>query len=159
MMATTNAKTVRDQRPRKKTRALKNPKGGLTAAGRAAFRRKEGSRLKPGVKKKVADMSPDEMRRKGSWAVRFYGRSGKLPALKTKDGQPTRFALTARRGASQSPRQPRQRATSRRKGDVCSTAIGECGAQNEGQRLRGGKRGNEGSLHASSTPTDGGLRW
>jgi len=40
-------------------------------------------------------MSPQEMRRKGSWAVRFYGRSGKLPALKTKDGKPTRFALSA----------------------------------------------------------------
>jgi hypothetical protein len=25
-----------------------------------------------------------------SWAVRFYGRSGKLPALRTKAGKPTR---------------------------------------------------------------------
>jgi hypothetical protein len=94
-MAAMKGKTVRDRPPRKKARALKNPRGGLTAAGRAAFRRKKGARLKPGVKKKVADMSPSEMRRKGSWAVRFYGRSGKLPALKTKDGRPTRFALTA----------------------------------------------------------------
>jgi Domain of unknown function (DUF6321) len=43
----------------------------------------------------MADMTPEEMRRKGSWAARFYGRSGRLPALKTKDGKPTRFALTA----------------------------------------------------------------
>ena len=40
-------------------------------------------------------MTPTEMRRKGSWAVRFYGRSGKLPPLRDKSGSPTRFALTA----------------------------------------------------------------
>jgi hypothetical protein len=73
----------------------KNPKGGLTAAGRAAFGCKQGAHLKPGVKKNERDMSPSEMRRKGSWAVRFYGRAGKLPALMGKDGAPTRFALTA----------------------------------------------------------------
>ena len=39
-------------------------------------------------------MTPEEMRRKGSWAVRFYGRSGRLPPL-VKNGEPTRFALTA----------------------------------------------------------------
>ena len=40
-------------------------------------------------------MSTLEMRRKGSWAVRFYGRAGELPPLKDKHGKPTRFALTA----------------------------------------------------------------
>ena len=35
-----------------------------------------------------------DVRRKGSWAVRFYGAQRKLPALKDKR-QPTRFALTA----------------------------------------------------------------
>lgn len=78
-----------------KTRVLKDPKGGLTAAGRAAFRKTEGAHLKPGVKKSVRDMSADEMRRKGSWAVRFYGRAGALPPLIGSDGEPTRFALTA----------------------------------------------------------------
>jgi hypothetical protein len=79
----------------KKTAAgLKNPKGGLTAAGRAHFKEKEGANLKPGVKKKLSDMSPEEMKRKGSWAVRFYGRKGDLPPL-VRDGKPTRFALTA----------------------------------------------------------------
>ncbi len=76
------------------TPKLKNPKGGLTAAGRAAFRKKDGSHLKPGVKKSEREMSPQEMKRKGSWAARFYGRA-KLPALVGKDGKPTRFALTA----------------------------------------------------------------
>ena len=73
---------------------LKDPKGGLTAAGRKDFKRRQGSKLKPGVKKPIAKMTATEMRRKGSWAVRFYGRSP-LPALVDKDGKPTRFALSA----------------------------------------------------------------
>jgi hypothetical protein len=74
---------------------LRDPQGGLTAAGRAAFHRRDGSRLKPGVKKPISEMTAVEMRRKGSWAVRFYGRSGPLPPLQDKQGKPTRFALTA----------------------------------------------------------------
>jgi hypothetical protein len=73
----------------------KDPRGGLTAAGREEFRRKEGAHLKPGVKRPRGEMSVEEMRRKGSWAVRFYGRSGSLPPLRDKHGKPTRFALTA----------------------------------------------------------------
>jgi hypothetical protein len=72
----------------------KDPKGGLTAAGRKEFEQKEGAHLKPGVKKFEAEMSPEEMKRKGSWAARFYGRES-LPPLKKKDGSPTRFALSA----------------------------------------------------------------
>lgn len=72
----------------------RDPHGGLTAAGRRAFERKEGAHLKPGVKKLVRDMTPDEMRRKGSWAVRFYGRQRLSPLVDAK-GKPTRFALTA----------------------------------------------------------------
>ena len=75
-------------------RRLRNPRGGLTAAGRAYFARKEGAHLQPGVKKRQRDMTPAEMRRKGSWAVRFYGRA-KLPALRTASGTPTRFAQSA----------------------------------------------------------------
>ncbi|MDB6137010.1 MAG: hypothetical protein JWO94_82, partial [Verrucomicrobiaceae bacterium] len=37
----------------------------------------------------------EEMRRKGSWAVRFYGRDGDLPPLKNAKGEPTRYALSA----------------------------------------------------------------
>jgi hypothetical protein len=76
---------------RKPTR---NPRGGLTAAGRERYRRTEGAHLQPGVKKRQSEMTPAELRRKGSWAVRFYGRK-KLPPLTTADGKPTRFALTA----------------------------------------------------------------
>jgi len=74
---------------------LKNPRGGLTAAGREWFANKDGAHLKPGVRKTRSKMSDDELRRKGSWAVRFYGRKGALPPLLDKNGKPTRFALTA----------------------------------------------------------------
>jgi hypothetical protein len=74
--------------------SVKDPRVGLTPAGRAEFARKEGARLKPGVRKAKADMTAEDKRRKGSWAVRFYGRAGKLPPL-IKAGKPTRFALTA----------------------------------------------------------------
>lgn len=72
----------------------KDPKGGLTAAGRQAFADRDGSHLKPGVMKKASEMTLTEMRRKGSWAVRFYGRA-KLPPLVDADGKPTRHALSA----------------------------------------------------------------
>ncbi len=67
----------------------KNPKGGLTAAGRAHFKRTEGANLKPGVKG-AAD-TPEKMRRKGSWAVRHYG--GKAKPLPADKGRPTRNSL------------------------------------------------------------------
>ena len=52
------------------------------------------ARLRPGVKKPASKMTPAEMRRKGSWATRFYGRK-KLPKLMDDQGRPTRFALSA----------------------------------------------------------------
>lgn len=72
---------------------LKDPKGGLTARGRKAFA-KQGHKLRPGVTRKGKDMSLTDMKRKGSWATRFYGRKV-LPALKDNKGLPTRFAKTA----------------------------------------------------------------
>ena len=50
--------------------------------------------MKPGVTKNDNEMTPQEMRRKGSWAVRFYGRE-KLPPLVDAKGRPTRHALSA----------------------------------------------------------------
>lgn len=70
---------------------LKDPKGGLTAAGRAYFKRKEGANLKPGVKG-PAD-TPEKMRRKGSFLTRFFTNpSG--PMVDDK-GRATRLALSA----------------------------------------------------------------
>ena len=92
-MSTARNRPAKARKQRRK-RAIKDPRGGLTAAGRAEFRRREGAHLKPGVKKKASAMTPSEMRRKGSWAVRFYGRR-KLPPLVDSQGRPTRYALSA----------------------------------------------------------------
>jgi hypothetical protein len=70
---------------------LKDPKGGLTAAGRAYFKRKEGANLKPGVKG-AAD-TPEKMRRKGSFLTRFY--TNPSGPLRKENGEPTRLALAA----------------------------------------------------------------
>jgi len=81
----------------------KDPQGGLTAAGRAEFKRKDGADLKPGVTKPVREMTLEELRRKGSWATRFYGRDP-LPALRDENGKPTRFALSAHAWGEPVPR-------------------------------------------------------
>ncbi len=74
----TSAKKTRKQTAKKTAKAKrrtsakeKDPRGGMTAAGRKAFTRKQGAHLRPGVTKKASEMTPQEMRRKGSWAVRF----------------------------------------------------------------------------------------
>ena len=77
--------------PIEKKTALKDPDGGLTAAGRAYFKRTQGSNLKPGVKG-AAD-TPEKMRRKGSFLTRFFTNpSGPLIDEK---GRATRLALSA----------------------------------------------------------------
>lgn len=70
---------------------IRDPKGGLTAAGRAYFKRTEGANLKPGVK--GAANTPEKMRRKGSFLTRFFTNpSGPLVDNK---GRATRLALSA----------------------------------------------------------------
>lgn len=73
------------------TKRLKDPKGGLTAAGRKHFRKSEGADLKPGVKGK-AD-TPEKMKRKGSFLRRHYGHAPS--PLKDEHGEPTRYAKQA----------------------------------------------------------------
>jgi hypothetical protein len=75
----------------KSEKPLKDPKGGLTAAGRAHFNRTEGSNLKPGVKG-PAD-TPEKMRRKGSFLTRFF--TNPSGPMKDEKGRPTRLALSA----------------------------------------------------------------
>ena len=87
-------KSAKKAKKKKAGSPEKDPKGGLTAAGRKAFAKKDGSHLKPGVMKKASEMTPVEMRRKGSWATRFFGRA-KLPPLVDAKGEPTRLALSA----------------------------------------------------------------
>lgn len=75
----------------KSDKPLKDPKGGLTQAGRNKYNRETGSKLKAGVKGK-AD-TPEKMRRKGSFLTRFFTNpSG--PMIKP-NGEPTRLALSA----------------------------------------------------------------
>ncbi|WP_342740249.1 DUF6321 domain-containing protein [Bradyrhizobium sp. B117] len=90
----TTKEAAKSSPKRKPPAREKDPRGGLTAAGRKAFARKQGAHLRPGVTKKESEMTPQEMRRKGSWAVRFYGRA-KLPPLVDAKGEPTRHALSA----------------------------------------------------------------
>jgi len=87
-------KAAKTSRKRRVSAREKDPRGGLTAAGRKAFARKQGAHLRPGVTKTVSEMTPQEMRRKGSWAVRFYGRA-KLPPHVDANGRPTRHDLSA----------------------------------------------------------------
>jgi hypothetical protein len=72
---------------------IRDPQGGLTAKGRAHYKRTEGANLKPGVKS-YSSASPADKKRWISWASRFYGQKN-LPPMKKPNGQPTRAALTA----------------------------------------------------------------
>ena len=65
---------------------FQNPKGGLNAAGRAHFKKTEGSNLKRPVK---SGTNP----RRVSFAARFAGMKG---AMKDSKGRPTRKALALR---------------------------------------------------------------
>ena len=79
----------------------KNPKGGLTEAGRRKFESSgESKNLQPGVK----DASPigERARRKGSFLTRFYTNpSGPLVG---DNGKPTRLALAANAWGESVPR-------------------------------------------------------
>jgi hypothetical protein len=70
--------------------AHKNPAGGLSEAGRRAYNRATGSKLKPGVRG-AAD-TPEKMRRKGSFLTRMFSDpvGGAL-----KNGKASRRALSA----------------------------------------------------------------
>ena len=74
-----------------KREVLRDPKGGLTAAGRAYFKKKEGANLKPGVRG-AAD-TPEKMRRKGSFLTRFF--TNPSGPMKDEKGRATRLALSA----------------------------------------------------------------
>ena len=83
-----------------KNNPLKDPNGGLTDAGRAAYKAKDGSDLKPGVQG-PAD-TPEKMLRKGSFLRRHFATlRGPLVAEK---GKPTRLALQARAWGEPAPK-------------------------------------------------------
>ena len=76
--------------PAKKA-TTKDPTGGLTAAGRAVFNERDGSKLKPGVTG-PAD-TPEKMRRKGSFLRRHFANP--QGPMTDAAGEPTRLALSA----------------------------------------------------------------
>lgn len=80
-----------DSQIEKVKQPLKDPKGGLTAAGRRAFNQRDGSNLKPGVRG-AAD-TPEKMRRKGSFLTRFF--TNPSGPMRKPNGEPTRLALSA----------------------------------------------------------------
>jgi hypothetical protein len=77
--------------PKSMPKKGKNPEGGLTAAGREYFAKKEGSHLKPGVTG-AAD-TPEKQKRKGSFLARTFTHP-RGPMLDDKE-ESTRLALSA----------------------------------------------------------------
>ena len=71
---------------------LKDPKGGLTQAGRDHFKETEGANLKPGVKGPAN--TPEKQKRKGSFLRRHFANPQAGP-LTDEKGEPTRHALSA----------------------------------------------------------------
>jgi hypothetical protein len=67
-----------------------NPKGGLNAAGRAYFKRKEGANLKPPAPN---PKTKKDAGRKKSFCARMSGVKG---PMKDEKGRPTRKALALR---------------------------------------------------------------
>jgi Domain of unknown function (DUF6321) len=68
----------------------RDPAGGLTAAGRDFYGKRDGANLKPGVK--GAPDTAEKMRRKGSFLTRHFTHP-RGPMMR--DGKPTRLALSA----------------------------------------------------------------
>lgn len=75
-----------------KGKVLKDPKGGLTQAGRDHFKETEGANLKPGVKGPAN--TPEKQKRKGSFLRRHFANPNAGPLTDDK-GDPTRHALSA----------------------------------------------------------------
>lgn len=92
--------------PKKKASkpVLKDPEGGLTEAGRKHFEETEGAHLKPGVKKPLSQMTPEEMKRKGSFLRRHYATL--RGPLVDEHGKPTRLALQAHAWGEPVPKTP-----------------------------------------------------
>ncbi len=96
-MATKNVaakKSAVKKAPSKKSVSMKkedkDPKGGLTAAGRKAYNDATGGHLQAGVKGEPKDA--EEKKRKGSFLTRHFTTP---PGPVVKDGEPTRQALQA----------------------------------------------------------------
>ncbi len=90
-MATKKTAGKKATAPRSMPNGGRDPKGGLTAKGRAFFAQRDGSHLKAGVTG-AAD-TPEKMKRKGSFLVRTFTHP--RGPMKDEEGEPTRLALSA----------------------------------------------------------------
>ena len=124
--------------------ARKDPEGGLTAAGRAFYARTEGAHLRPGVTKRDADMSAEDMKRKGSFLRRHFANP-RGPMMDDK-GQPTRLALSAQAWGEKAPKDEDGARKLAEKGSRYLEKYHEAKAQaaDGGKDGKGGKEGNGG---------------
>lgn len=76
------------------TKKDKNPKGGLTQAGRDKYNSATGGNLKPPVSAKEAAKSPKAAARRSSFCARMSAVKGNL---KDEKGRPTRKALALKK--------------------------------------------------------------
>jgi hypothetical protein len=78
----------------------RDPKGGLTDAGRAWYAETTGANLKPGVTGAVD--TPEKMRRKGSFLARMF--TNPRGPMQDAKGRPTRLALSAQAWGEKLPK-------------------------------------------------------
>lgn len=126
---------ARKQTSRKSTtkrKRRKDPAGGLTAAGRRYFKKKEGAHLRPGVKRAK---SREDMRRKGSFLRRFYGRKKTSP-LTNKKGEPTRYAKAAHAWGEPVPKNQADVKRLARKGSTLLERAQQTGTQRTARRKK-----------------------
>ena len=90
-MATKKSASKKAAAPKSMPKSGRNPKGGLTAKGRAFFAARDGLHLKAGVTG-AAD-TPEKMKRKGSFLVRTFTHP--RGPMKDEKNEPTRLALSA----------------------------------------------------------------
>lgn len=98
--AAKKASATKKSVPRSMPKEGRDPKGGLTDAGRAYYAAKFGSNLQPGVKGPVD--TPEKMRRKGSFLVRMF--TNPRGPMRDAKGRPTRLALSAQAWGEKLPK-------------------------------------------------------
>jgi hypothetical protein len=120
--------TARKQAP------LKDPRGGLTPAGRAYFAKQEGAHLKPGVTKPTREMSAEDMKRKGSFLRRHFAHP--RGPLQDEHGKPTRLALSAHAWGEPVPKTAQAAARLAKKGERLLEAYARSRKNTQGSSAR-----------------------
>ncbi len=101
-MATAPKNVAVPKKPATRRKPLKDPAGGLTAAGRTRYAKTEGAHLRPGVTG-PAD-TPQKKVRKGSFLRRHFANP--RGRMIDEQGEPTRLALSAHAWGEPVPHSP-----------------------------------------------------